>query len=166
LVVQKIRENNKLDELLNQLDIKIALLVKNSITLDEVIAVANPKKQLRRLSQLNSQYGPYSLKALDKESRRRLELYQQMFYLLQTQPAYLARLFFVMNKTRVSEKIKKIIEGVVLTLFGYAQNAREEYLLLKLFQRSIMEELESVDSLQEFLRGNFMFMKLVVYYNR
>ncbi|CAG8564365.1 5605_t:CDS:10 [Paraglomus occultum] len=166
LVIQKIRENNKLDELLNQLDIKIALLVKNSITLDEVIAVANSKKQLRRLSQLNSQYGPYSLKALDKGSRRRLDLYQQMFYLLQTQPAYLARLFFVMNKTRVSEKIKKIIEGVVLTLFGYAQNAREEYLLLKLFQRSIMEELESVDSLQEFLRGNFMFMKLVVYYNR
>src|SRR5256885_7302177 len=52
------------------------------------------KKRNRRLSQLNSISGPFSLKSLDKESRRRLELYQQLFYLLQTQPIYLARLFF------------------------------------------------------------------------
>ncbi|RHZ44562.1 hypothetical protein Glove_718g20 [Diversispora epigaea] len=163
-VIQKIRENNQTEEHLNQLDIKIALLIKNKITLDEVVAVANRKKRGKRLSQLNSSHGPFS--SLDKESRRRLELYQQLFYLLQTQPSYLARLFFIMNKTRFPEKTKKLVEGVVLTLFGYAQNDREEYLLLKLFQKSMMEELESIDSLQEFLRGNFMFMKLVVHYNR
>ncbi|CAB4438667.1 unnamed protein product [Rhizophagus irregularis] len=165
-VIQRIRENNQSEDLLNQLDIKIALLVKNRITLDEVIAVANSKKRNRRISQLNSISGPFSLKSLDKESRRRLELYQQLFYLLQTQPIYLAKLFFILNKLGFPEKTKKLVEGVVLTLFGYAQNAREEYLLLKLFQKSMMEELENIDSLQEFLRGNFMFMKLVVHYNR
>lgn len=164
-VIQKIRENNQMEEHLNQLDIKIALLIKNKITLDEVIAVANRKKRGKRLSQLNSSHGPFS-SSLDKESRHKLELYQQLFYLLQTQPAYLARLFFIMNKMRFPEKTKKLVEGVVLTLFGYAQNDREEFLLLKLFQKSMMEELESIDSLQEFLRGNFMFMKLVVHYNR
>ncbi|CAG8437380.1 10108_t:CDS:10 [Acaulospora colombiana] len=165
-VIQRIRDNNQSEDHLNQLDIKIALLVKNKITLDEVIAVANPKKRNRRISQLNSPTGHLSLQSLDKVSRHRLELYQQLFYLLQTQPTYLARLFFIMNKMGFSEKTKKLVEGVVLTLFGYAQNAREEYLLLKLFQKSMMEELESIDSLQEFLRGNFMFMKLVVHYNR
>ncbi|KAG9292036.1 hypothetical protein G9A89_017935 [Geosiphon pyriformis] len=166
VVIQRIRTNDQSEILLNTLDIKIALLVKNRITLDEVIAVANPKKRQRRLSQLRSSGGSFALKSLDKESRHRLELYQQFFYLLQTQPSYLARLFFIMNKTRVPEKTKKMVEGVVLTLFGYAQNAREEFLLLKLFQRSMWEELESVDTLQEFMRGNFMFMKLVVHYNR
>ncbi|CAI2167555.1 2722_t:CDS:10 [Funneliformis geosporum] len=165
-VIQRIRENNQSEDLLNQLDIKIALLVKNRITLDEVIAVANSKKRNRRLSQLNSSSGPFSLKSLDKGSRRRLELYQQLFYILQTQPIYLARLFFILNKLGFPEKTKRLVEGVVLTLFGYAQNAREEYLLLKLFQKSMMEELENIDSLQEFLRGNFMFVKLVVHYNR
>ncbi|CAG8473702.1 13469_t:CDS:10 [Funneliformis caledonium] len=165
-VIQRIRENNQSEDLLNQLDIKIALLVKNRITLDEVIAVANSKKRNRRLSQLNSSSGPFSLKSLDKGSRRRLELYQQLFYILQTQPMYLARLFFILNKLGFPEKTKRLVEGVVLTLFGYAQNAREEYLLLKLFQKSMMEELENIDSLQEFLRGNFMFVKLVVHYNR
>ncbi|CAG8434697.1 12385_t:CDS:10 [Ambispora gerdemannii] len=165
-VIQRIRTNNQSEKLLNKLDIKIALLVKNRITLDEVIAVANPKKRQQRLSQLQSPGGPFSLKSLDKESRQRLELYQQFFYFLQTKPVYLARLFFIMNKARLPDKTKKMVEGVVLTLFGYAQNAREEFLLLKLFQRSIWEELESVDTLQEFMRGNFMFMKLVVQYNR
>ncbi|CAG8492825.1 9034_t:CDS:10 [Dentiscutata erythropus] len=165
-VIQRIRENNQSEDHLNQLDIKIALLIKNRITIDEVLAVANTKKRNRRLSQLNSPQSPFSLKSLDKVTHRRLELYQQLFYLLQTQPMYLARLFFIMNKMSFPEKTKKLVEGVVLTLFGYAQNAREEYLLLKLFQKSMMQELENIDSLQEFLRGNFMFMKLVVHYNR
>ncbi|CAG8494303.1 10610_t:CDS:10 [Racocetra fulgida] len=165
-VIQRIRENNQSEDLLNQLDIKIALLIKNRITIDEVLAVANPKKRNRRLSQLNSPQSPFSLKSLDKVSHRRLELYQQLFYLLQTQPIYLAKLFFIMNKMSFPDKTKKLVEGVVLTLFGYAQNAREEYLLLKLFQKSMIQELENMDSLQEFLRGNFMFMKLVVHYNR
>jgi Ras GTPase-activating-like protein IQGAP2/3 len=29
---------------------------------------------------------------------------------------------------------KKLVETTVLTLFGYAQNSREEYLMLKLFK--------------------------------
>nr|CAG8474586.1 11600_t:CDS:10 [Entrophospora candida] len=165
-VIQRIRENNQSEELLNQLDIKIALLIKNRITIDEVIAIANPKKRNKRLSRLNLPSGPFSLQSLDKESRRKLALYQQLFYILQTQPIYLAKLFFILNKTSFPEKTKKLVEGVVLTLFGYAQNSREEFLLLKLFQKSMMEELENIDSLQEFLRGNFMFMKLVVHYNR
>jgi hypothetical protein len=32
------------------------------------------------------------------------------------------------------DKAQKFLEGVVLTLFGYAQNAREEYLLLQLIK--------------------------------
>jgi len=32
------------------------------------------------------------------------------------------------------EKVQKFIETTVLTLYGYAQNEREEYLLLKLFK--------------------------------
>ncbi|KAJ2901537.1 iqgap- protein, partial [Coemansia aciculifera] len=140
---------------------------------------------------------------MDKESRRRLEGYQHLFYLLQTQPVYLARLLFLLNQggskamrqtmlasnaktsqqqqgsssTAVSKtndatgggediSISKLIETIVLTLFGFAQNAREEYLLLKLFCAAIQIELSSIDTLQEFLRGNPIFIKLAVHYNR
>lgn len=138
-VVRLIRENTQSDAQLNELDIKIALLVQNHITLDEVLKTTSSltkKKQQRRMSMpISATSNPFTLKSLDRESRDRLVLYQQLFYLLQTQPAYFSKLFFMMSKTGLfSDRIKKQIEGVVLTLFGYAQNSREEYLLLKLFK--------------------------------
>ena len=53
-----------------------------------------------------------------------------------------------------------------MTLFGYAQNSREEFLLLKLFQRSIHEEVMAITSLQDFVKSDFVFIKLVVQYGR
>ncbi|KAI7832446.1 hypothetical protein BC939DRAFT_435523 [Gamsiella multidivaricata] len=171
LVVRRIRENTQSDAQLNELDIKIALLVQNHITLDEVIKTTSSltkKKAQRRLSMpASATNNPYTLKSLDRESRDRLVLYQQLFYLLQTQPAYFSKLFFMMSKTGLfTDRIKKQIEGVVLTLFGYAQNSREEYLLLKLFKQSIFEEVGEILNVNDFMRGNFMFVKMVMIYVR
>ncbi|KAF9140975.1 hypothetical protein BGX30_005666 [Mortierella sp. GBA39] len=170
-VVRRIRENTQSDAQLNELDIKIALLVQNHITLDEVLKTTSSltkKKQQRRMSMpISATSNPFTLKSLDRESRDRLVLYQQLFYLLQTQPTYFSKLFFMMSKTGLfSDRIKKQIEGVVLTLFGYAQNSREEYLLLKLFKQSIFEEVEQILNVNDFMRGNFMFVKMVMIYVR
>ncbi|KAI7827713.1 hypothetical protein BX661DRAFT_170948 [Kickxella alabastrina] len=220
--VRQIRENQQTSRVLDQLDIKIALLVRNRISLDEI--VHQTKRHFRFLEELRrpasmtlpggglrSAYTSlglanvaaaasnslYSLKNMDKESRKRLEGYQNLFYLLQTQPIYLARLLFLINQggskamrqslvsnnskagssgsggmgssqpeSGDSISISKLIETIVLTLYGFAQNAREEYLLLKLFCAAIQIELSSIESLQEFLRGNPIFIKLAVHYNR
>ncbi|KAG0317640.1 hypothetical protein BGZ99_006182 [Dissophora globulifera] len=171
LVVRRIRENTQSDAQLNELDIKIALLVQNHITLDEVIKTTSSltkKKAQRRMSMpVSATNNPYTLKSLDRESRDRLVLYQQLFYLLQTQPAYFSKLFFMMSKTGLfTDRVKKQIESVVLTLFGYAQNSREEYLLLKLFKQSIFEEVREISNVNDFMRGNFMFVKMVMIYVR
>ncbi|KAJ1721611.1 iqgap- protein [Coemansia erecta] len=221
--VRQIRENQQTSRILDQLDIKIALLVRNRITLEEIVHQTSRHfrflEELRRPASatlpgggLRSAYTSlglaniaaassntlYSLKNMDKESRKRLEGYQNLFYLLQTQPVYLARLLFLLNQggskamrqsvatngSRVANgssgngmsgshgdheetiSISKLIETIVLTLYGFAQNAREEYLLLKLFCAAIQIELSSIESLQEFLRGNPIFIKLAVHYNR
>jgi Ras GTPase-activating-like protein IQGAP2/3 len=127
--VLKIRENAQLEKILNDLDVKIALLVKNRISLEEVVHQA---KKYKRKGEGDDKQGA-SLKSLDRESMNRLQSYQHLFYLLQAQPHYLAKLFFFMNQN-ASEKTKKLMEAVVLTLYGYAQNGREEYLLLKLLK--------------------------------
>ncbi|KAJ2741985.1 iqgap- protein [Coemansia sp. BCRC 34301] len=223
--VRQIRENQQTARVLDQLDIKIALLVRNRISLEEVVRATS--RHFRFLDEVRKPSAPtasfrtssgfsafslggavpasslYSLKNMDKESRRRLEGYQHLFYLLQTQPVYLARLLFLLNQggskamrqtllgssantiqqgsstsassgTKSSDtsasgediSISKFIETIVLTLFGFAQNAREEYLLLKLFCAAIQIELSSIDTLQEFLRGNPIFIKLAVHYTR
>jgi Ras GTPase-activating-like protein IQGAP2/3 len=133
-VVRKIRENHTLENLINQLDLKIALLVKNRISLDEVIKAS--RKQYTVVGDVALAHS--MLKSLDKDSRTRLENYQKLFYLIQTRPTYLARLLFAMNQSAIGDREKRFVETIVLTVFGFAQNTREEYLLLKLFKVGVL----------------------------
>lgn len=77
----------------------------------------------------------FNLKGGDKENRQRKLHYEQLFYLLQTQPQYLTKLMYLMNQ-KSGASVTRFLEQTVLTLFGYAQNTREEYLLLNLIDVS------------------------------
>jgi len=57
--------------------------------------------------------------------------------MLQTNPVYLAKLIFEMPQNQTN----RFMESVILTLLNYASNQREEYLLLKLFQTALREEI-------------------------
>jgi Ras GTPase-activating-like protein IQGAP2/3 len=141
-VVEGIRENQSLETEVNELDTKIALVVQNVKTFEELIKARrlgtdSSAAHSTRASVLAAHGDPFAAtNALDQQTMRRLELYQQLFYLLQTQGGYLARLFFSLSRSKVPEKNKRTVERVVLTLFGYGQESREDYLLLKLFQVS------------------------------
>ncbi|KAJ6652764.1 hypothetical protein lerEdw1_010912 [Lerista edwardsae] len=190
-VVRGIRSNQQLEADLNLLDIKIGLLVKNRITLQEVVShcrklTRKNKEQLSDLMGLGQQRG---LKALSREKRRTLEAYQYLFYqlqvrlavlkamkignfpppspahllLFQTQPAYLARLIMQMPQN----KSTCFMESVVFALYNYASSAREAYLLLRLFQSALQEEIESkVDQIRDILTGNPTVVRLVVSFYR
>ncbi|KAK7223840.1 hypothetical protein V2G26_011843 [Clonostachys chloroleuca] len=168
-VVQQVRQNEMLEQYIDQLDIKIALLVKNKITLDEVVRhqhnFGGHTMGLLANSSMSSG-NQFDLKALNKGSRKKLESYQQLFFNLQTQPQYLARLFRHIREQGTSEKESKRIELLIMSLFGYAQKRREEYYLLKLVARSIKEDIEGCKTFQEYLRGNFFWTKLLGNYTR
>ncbi|TPX17195.1 uncharacterized protein E0L32_003313 [Thyridium curvatum] len=168
-VVQQVRQNEMLEQYIDQLDIKIALLVKNKITLDEVVRHQSNFGGHTGTLLANSTMASanqFDLKALNKSSRKKLELYQQLFFNLQTQPQYLARLFRRVREQGTAEKECKRIEHLMMGLFGYAQKRREEYYLLKLIARSIREEVDGMASVQEYLRGNFFWSKLLGNYSR
>ncbi|KAI9885573.1 MAG: 40S ribosomal protein S21 [Watsoniomyces obsoletus] len=168
-VVQHVRQNELAEQYIDQLDIKIALLVKNKITLDEVVKhqrhFGGHVGSLLTNTEMSSK-DPFDLKALNKNSRRKLEHYQQLFFVLQTQPQYLARLFRRLREHGTAEKDCRRIEHLMLGLFGYAQKRREEYYLLKLISRSIKEEVECCNSIQDYLRGNFFWGRLLNGYIR
>uniref|UniRef100_A0A673JPC6 Ras GTPase-activating-like protein IQGAP1 n=1 Tax=Sinocyclocheilus rhinocerous TaxID=307959 RepID=A0A673JPC6_9TELE len=156
----------QLENDLNLMDIKIGLLVKNKITLQEVVSHSKKltkknKGELSNLMMMNKQKG--GLKALSKEKREKLEAYQFLFYLLQTNPTYLAKLIFQMPQN----KSTKFMDSVIFTLYNYASNQREEYLLLNLFKTALQEEIKSkVDHIQEIVTGNPTVIKMVVSFNR
>lgn len=145
-VIQSIRDNSQLDAHVNTIDTKIALLVQNAITIDEVLKVTGPlrkKEQQRRFNQLaaaaeaeaTSQGAtPFTFRNINQKNQNALDLYQQLVYLLQTEPSHLSKL---VSLTGVQDfggdgDGHKRIEATILALFGYATNAREEYLLINL----------------------------------
>ena len=156
-VVQHVRQNELADQYIQQLDIKIALLVKNKITLDEVIKhqrhFGGHVGALLPSSDISSK-DPFDLKALNRNSRRKLEHYQELFFLLQTQPQYLSRLFRRLREMATAEKDCERIKHLVLGVFGYSQKRREEYYLIKLIVRSMREEIDYTSDLEDYLRTN------------
>lgn len=168
-VVQHVRQNELVDQYVTQLDLKIALLVKNKITLDEVVKhqrhFGGHVGSLLPNSDISSK-DPFDLKALNKTSRRKLEHYQELFFLLQTQPQYLSRLFKRIREQATAEKECERIKHLVMGLFGYAQKRREEYYLVKLIVRSVKEEVDASISLQDYLRTNSFSNKLFAAYSK
>uniref|UniRef100_A0A672UXN3 IQ motif containing GTPase activating protein 3 n=1 Tax=Strigops habroptila TaxID=2489341 RepID=A0A672UXN3_STRHB len=147
------------------MDIKIGLLVKNRITLQEVVCHCKKltKKNKEQLSEMMSIDKQKGLKSLSKEKRQKLEAYQHLFYLLQTQPVYLARLIFQMPQN----KSTKFMESVIFTLYNYASTPREAFLLLQLFKAALQEEISSkVDHVHDILLGNATVIRMVVSFYR
>jgi Ras GTPase-activating-like protein IQGAP2/3 len=140
-VVEGIRENQALESEISELDVKIALVVQNAKSFEELIKVRrrhgadSAAAHAARASVLAAHGDPFAgPNTLDHAAKRKLELYQQLFYLLQTKEEYLCRLFNIMSRGGATEKNRRLTEQVVLTLFGYGQDRREHYLLLKLLQ--------------------------------
>lgn len=148
-IIKKIKDNNECDISLNELDIKIALLVKNSITLEEVIRHTKKEKE-KKTTKFN------------KENIEKMKLFGNLYYLLQTQPHYVSKLLFLAGPN----KIKSLTETVVFGLFGYGQNAREEYLILKLIESTMNEEIDTTEDVHGVMKENLIFIKLIVQFNR
>ncbi|RJE19290.1 Ras GTPase activating protein [Aspergillus sclerotialis] len=167
VVVQQVRQNELAEQYISQLDIKIALLVKNKITLDEVVKhqkhFGGHIGSLLPNTEISSK-DPFDLKALNKTSRRKLEQYQVFFFLLQTQSQYLARLFRRLRELNTADKEYERIRHLMMGLFGYSQKRREEYYLIKLITRSAKEEIENFETLPEYVRCNSFWNKLFASY--
>lgn len=134
-VVESIRENQVLENQVNDLDVKISLLVHNA---KEDVSKARRRDTGTISARRTSFVSGYALDpfsgSIDQAARRKRELYQQLFYLLQSHPEYLSTLFLRLSEDDAIEKNRRFVERVVLTLFGYGQDRRENFLLLKLFQ--------------------------------
>uniref|UniRef100_A0A8C6TXF8 IQ motif containing GTPase activating protein 1 n=1 Tax=Neogobius melanostomus TaxID=47308 RepID=A0A8C6TXF8_9GOBI len=162
-VVTNIRSNQSLEKDLNLMDIKIGLLVKNKITLQDVVSHSKhlTKKNHGQLSNMMSQNKTRG--GSRHEKRVKMEAFRHLFYLLQTNPTYLAKLIFQMPQN----KSTKFMDSVIFTLYNYASNQREEYLLLRLFRSALQEEIKSkVDQLKEVVTGNPTVIKMVVSFHR
>ncbi|KAF7188643.1 Ras GTPase-activating-like protein rng2 [Pseudocercospora fuligena] len=171
-VVESVRRNELVESYVEGLDVKIALLVKNKITLDEVVKhqkhFGGSASQLLRSGTNLAHPSGLDLKALNKNSRKKLSSYEELFFLIQTQPQYLARAFGVLTSRGLPEKDSKNYERLMLTLFGYAQKSREEYFFMKILAASTQQTISHCSSIEDFMRqqnGTFQ-QRLILNYVR
>jgi len=167
-VVNKVSSNERFEQWIQELDAKIGLVLQNKNTRDEIVKIQkHPGLQPGNLmSRSPSIRDSFNLKSLNKSTRAKLELYQDLFLMLQTQPRYLARLFRKIREQGPGDEEHKRLEMLVMSTFGFAQRRREEYYLLKLLVQSIKEEVDACITLQDFIRGSFFFGKLFGKYTR
>lgn len=162
-IAQKTKDVAKLETTTAELDAKVALLVRNKISLDEL------------LKQRSNGYAGYKVvlepdllyadkTTWDKTTRRRVECFLRIFYLLQTEPKYLAEL---------AQCAPKDTQQVSLRVFSYdrgstrrlARGIREEYMLARSLAAFIQKGTECFPDAESFAEsyienGNTPWQKL------
>lgn len=97
-VIIEVRNNQALEQDVKRLDKKIELLIKNRITLEEVLK--DPKAANKFDSPEPSMRGSAEKERKRLDSRL-MEGYSRVFYLLQTEPKYLANFIFFLPQLNV-----------------------------------------------------------------
>ncbi|MEQ2195794.1 IQ motif-containing GTPase-activating protein 3 [Xenoophorus captivus] len=170
-VVRSIRFNRQLESDLDLMDLKIGLLLASlslcpiRVCEQEVVSHCKKltKKNKEQLSDMMDVERSKGLKALSRDRRERLEAYQHLFYLLQTQPLYLAKVIFLMPQSRSTA----FMEMLVFSLFNYGSNSREAFLLLQLFTEALQYEIrQKVEQPQDVITGNPTIIKMLVNFYR
>uniref|UniRef100_A0A1I8FPV1 IQ motif containing H n=1 Tax=Macrostomum lignano TaxID=282301 RepID=A0A1I8FPV1_9PLAT len=139
-IVEEIRQCQKVERQLSEMDTKIGLLVRKSTHSARGGSAFKSAigRQVRRWRAplvlprpVRSRLVPVGLtrQQVEKEAKK-IELYQQLVHLLQTQPVYL------------TSSLQQTPESLpLLQLFNYLEGDREQYLYMRLFCSALPQEL-------------------------
>ncbi|ODO11581.1 hypothetical protein I350_00363 [Cryptococcus amylolentus CBS 6273] len=164
-VVDLIRENQNLETEVKDLDTKIALIINNQMTFQEL---ARAKRRTEQATYHAPNNDPFSGGVhLDRTNQRKLELYEQLFFMLQTKPEYISRLLRVLAKgDGSSDKEMRLLEGVTMILFAFGHERREEYLFHKLLQLAVHEEILRAHTLHDLVNSRFPILPITTQYTK
>ncbi|KAI9246002.1 RasGAP C-terminus-domain-containing protein [Sporodiniella umbellata] len=164
-VMECLRENSEFETHVTTLDTRISLLLKNnkkSRRFDYQTKYLKKKEKEQKWADVeNTKPDFFSLTGSDRESKRKLDQFQNLVYVLQTEPQYAARLLSMNKRRKLGDRANPVyVESAVTSIFKDIKSQREEFLLLKLLKRCIMEEISHIDSPREFINGDFPFVEL------
>ncbi|KAH9360211.1 hypothetical protein HPB48_016880 [Haemaphysalis longicornis] len=159
-VVATIRRNQDLEKEALDIDIRIGLLVRNCITLQDI--KGHGERRESALAAVKSdwlQSTSGGLAALSRRSRERLDAYQHLFYLLQVHPHYLGKLIALMP----AHATNNFVESMVYSVYNYGSTPRDECLLLRLFRFALQEEVGSkLSKPSDILRDNPLVIRMAI----
>ena len=131
LIIEKCKANEEYESQIEQLDMKLGLLDKNKISIEEFLKPTKGKTFKPIVENVKN------LERLNKSLKKKIELWQTLFYFIQTNPIYLTKLFnsipYSKNQTKSSQDLfQSIIQLFPVRDSSITYHSREEYFLVKL----------------------------------
>jgi hypothetical protein len=145
-ICKQCKKNFQLEKEVCFFDQRIALLINHKISVEEF-----PD---------NVSLGEHRLGALKDDLQRRC--FGNLFYLLQTEPKYLAKL----TRSVATTEIDELLQIVMFVLYGNQYEAREEHLLLKMFELALQMEFDETDKFGDLMRANTAISRMMNSYTR
>lgn len=145
-ICKRCKRNFELEKEVRFFDQKIALLINHRISLQEF-----PDSM---------SFGNHRAGVLKDDLQR--QHFGNLFFLLQSKPDYIAQL----AKVVLPNEIDELLKIVMFSLFGNQYEAREEHLLLRMFEIAINMELAETDDLNNLLRANTAISRMMTAYTR
>lgn len=131
-ILELAKLNEELELQIDSIDIKLAMLDKNIISTDEFMA------QRTKFSTFKPTYKSVNVcektNLLSRSAKKRLDLYQSLFYILQTNPLYFTR-YLNSLRTQSADTLSNAV-NLIMRLYPFRssdrEGAREEYFVIKL----------------------------------
>lgn len=145
-IIEKAKNNEDLEMQIENLDIKLGLLDKNKITVEDFIKHKNKFKNYT--PQTTNGKHIHNFEKLNKVLRERVELYQSLFYFLQTKSIYLVRLLSIIPVNSKQSKTFINLKTYISELFPVKNStinyhSREEYFYLKFIFNLMSNDIET-----------------------
>ncbi|KAI8390264.1 Rho GTPase activation protein [Blakeslea trispora] len=144
------KKNFVLERDVRYLDSRIALLIQNRIALAEQNEMASHLEE----------HGIGESDSFPDD--RRMQLYGNLFYILQSEPRHIATLCRLVSLA----EIDSLLQTVMFTLYGNQYESREEHLLLTMFQNVLAAQFETSTEFGSLLRANTPVSRMMTTYTR
>ncbi|KAJ3412391.1 glyceraldehyde-3-phosphate dehydrogenase 1 [Chytridiales sp. JEL 0842] len=144
------KKNFLLERDVRYLDSRIALLIQNRMAAAEQNELAAAIEE-----------GGETAEGFLPDDRKR-QLYGNLFFLLQTEPRHIANL----TRMVTLAEIDTLLQTVMFTIYGNQYEAREEYLLLSMFQNVLAAQFETATDFGSLMRANTPVSRMMTTYTR
>ena len=150
-LLNEIRKNASLEKDIQDMEMRITLLVQNAGAV-----MTKTKKKKKQIDE--------TIEAKETISNDKLQLYGNLFYLLQSEPVYLARLINCISQT--DSDVKDIVDSIILTVYGNAMSDREDYLILSVIKLAFDQQMSTLTSLWTAIQEQSVIPQMMIAYTK
>ncbi|KAI5959107.1 IQG1 [Candida theae] len=155
LIIEKSKGNEALEGKIEHIDLKLSLLHKNKITVEEFTKFKGPNEK-----RVHANEKPTNLSILSKSAKAKVELYSSLFYLLQTKSEYLANLYksndyISKNTADYQTLLANTIQLFPIVEPSISRRSREEYYYMKLSLMIMRDDMSRSQTVTDISKSQF-----------